>query len=561
VNSANNYDVIVVGAGHNGLTCACYLAKAGYKVLALERRGLVGGAVITETDIFEGFRLDTCSSFHVVIHGTPVVSDLELEKFGLEYIDFDPWGFAPFPNGNHIIFYRDVDKTAETIAKFSPRDAEAYRHFMRRWMRFNDTMMAVFCNPPTLPSVTAAVVKKEASRLVSSLSSVRLKKSNTLKVRQRPQSSVLSPQSSVLNMLRTIFSPYGQVIEETFETPEVRAALAWLGAQSGPGPNEAASGELLAMQQSLYHLLGVRRPRGGSGMLTQAMASCLEHYGGEVKVDAEVAEILVESGRVKGVRLASGEKFFAPKVVSNAHVQTTLLNLTSREALDPRFRRRVENIKVQNGFGMTVRYAADSLPNYSALPSRDENGVVQPSLAHSGMQLLCPSMDYLLRAYGEADLGLPPSKPAVIAMTPSAIDPTLAPPGKHVLYIWAQTHPYRLSNGENWDDIRKREADKCLQVVEDFAPGIKDQIIGEYIKSPVDLEKIGGLVRGNLMHVDMSIGQMFMFRPLPELANYRTPLSGLYLTGASTHPGGGVSGAPGYNTARVVLRDLGRKSA
>ena len=550
------YDAIVIGAGHNGLTCACYLAKAGYKVLALERRGLVGGAVITETDIFPGYRLDTCSSYHVVIHGTPIVAELELEKFGLEYIDIDPWAFAPFPNGNHIIFYRDVDKTAETIARFSPRDAETYRHFMRRWMRLNDTMMAVFCNPPTLPSVAAAVFKKELGNLGRKL------KGNSQSRVQRTLHADLSPQPpAIINMMRSIFSPYGQVIEEAFESPEVRAALSWLGAQSGPGPNEAASGELMAMQQSLYHLLGVRRPRGGSGMLTQAMAACLEHHGGEIKVEAEVAEILSENGQTKGVRLASGEKFYANTVISNAHVQTTLLKLTPPEALQPNFRRRVQNIKVQNGFGMTVRYATDSLPNYTALPTRDANGIVQPGLAHSGMQLLCPSMDYLLQTYAEAELGLPPSRPAVIAMTPGTIDPTLAPAGKQVLYIWAQTHPYQLSNGENWDEIKKREADKCLQVIEDFAPGIKEHIIGEYIKSPLDLERIGGLVRGNLMHVDMSIGQMFMFRPLPELANYRTPLSGLYLTGASTHPGGGVSGAPGYNTARVVLADLKRAKA
>ncbi len=557
--ATSSYDAIVIGAGHNGLTCACYLAKAGYKVLALERRGLVGGAVITETDIFPGYRLDTCSSYHVVIHGTPVVRELELEKFGLEYMDIDPWAFAPFPNGNYIIFYRDVDKTAETIARFSPRDAEAYRRFMRQWMRLNDTMMEVFCNPPTLPSVAAAVLKKEFKNLRLGNFGFNALTANSAKNRQP---SIVNRQSqpnskfSVINMMRSIFSPYGQVIEETFESPEVRAALAWLGAQSGPGPNEAASGELLAMQQSLYHLLGVRRPKGGSGMLTQAMARCLEHYGGEIKVDAEVAEILLENGQAKGVRLENGEKYFAPIVISNAHVQTTLLKLTPADALTTSFRRRVENIKVQNGFGMTVRYATDSLPNYTAFPTKDENGQIQSGLPHSGMQLLCPSMNYLLKTYGEAELGLPPSRPAVIAMTPSAKDSSLAPEGKHVLYFWAQTHPYKLSNGENWDDIRKREADKCLQVLEDFAPGIKEHILGEYIKSPVDLERIGGLLRGNLMHVDMSINQMFMFRPLPELSNYRTPLSGLYLTGASTHPGGGVSGAPGYNTAKVVLKDL-----
>jgi phytoene dehydrogenase-like protein len=205
---------------------------------------------------------------------------------------------------------------------------------------------------------------------------------------------------------------------------------------------------------------------------------------------------------------------------------------------------------------MTVRYATDSLPNYTALPTPEANGKVQAGIPHNGMQLLCPSTEYLAQAYRDAEKGLPPTRPAVIAMTPSAIDNTLAPVGKNLLYLWAQTHPYQLSNGENWDEIKKREADKCLQVLEDYAPGIKAKIVGEYIKSPLDIERIGGMVRGNLMHVDMSLKQMFHLRPLGELSNYHTPVGGLYLTGAGTHPGGGVSGAAGYNTAGVVLSDL-----
>jgi phytoene dehydrogenase-like protein len=536
----NRYDIIVIGAGHNGLTCAAYLAKAGYKVLVLERRHIVGGAVVTETDLVEGFRLDTCSSYHVVINGTPVVADLELEKFGLEYIEVDPWGFAPFPNGNHIMFYRDVDRTAESIALFSPRDAEAYRAFMRKWMRFNETMMAVFCAPPTVSSMAGAVLGHELKER---------------RWRSLFQESLTGPLETA-RMLKTIFSPYGKVIRETFESEEVRAALSWLGAQSGPGPDEPVSGELLAMQQSLYHLLGVRRPKGGSGMLTQALARCLEHFGGTVLVNQAVRQILVESDQVTGVETVTGDRYLAPLIVSNAHVQTTMLKLLPEGVLRPGLKRRVENIKVANGFGMTVRYGMDNLPNYTALPSEVISGKVQPGEQHQGMQMLCPSMDYLEKTYADAGAGRPPERPVVLAMTPSVVDPTLAPPGKQVLYLWAQTHPYKLSNGESWPAIKQREADKCLQVVEDFAPGIRKAVVGQYIKTPPDLEEIGGLVRGNLMHVDMSIGQMFMLRPLPELANYRTPVKGLYLTGASTHPGGGVSGAPGYNTARRVLADL-----
>jgi phytoene dehydrogenase-like protein len=536
----NRFDIIVIGAGHNGLTCAAYLAKAGYRVLVLERRHIVGGAVVTETDLVQGFRLDTCSSYHVIINGTPVVQDLELEKFGLDYIEVDPWGFAPFPNGRYIMFYRDVDRTAASIARFSPRDGATYRAFMRRWMRFNETMMAVFCAPPTLPGMAGAVLKHELAGG---------------HWRSLFQEALTGPLATA-RMLRTIFSPYGQVIRETFESAEVRAALAWLGAQSGPGPTEPVSGELLAMQQSLYHLLGVRRPRGGSGMLTQALARCLEYYGGTVLVNQAARQILLENGRVTGVETVTGDRYHAPLVVSNAHVQTTLLKLLPEDALRPGLRRRVENIRVANGFGMTVRYGMDNLPNYTALPTEVVAGKVQAGEQHRGMQILSPSMEYLEKTYAEARAGRPPTRPAVLAMTPSVVDPTLAPPGQQVLYIWAQTHPYRLANGEDWPAIRQREADKCLQVVEDFAPGIREAVVGQYIKTPPDLEEIGGLIRGNLMHVDMSIAQMFMLRPLPELANYRTPVKGLYLTGASTHPGGGVSGAPGYNTAARVLADL-----
>jgi phytoene dehydrogenase-like protein len=531
-----NYDVIVVGAGHNGLTTACYLAKAGYKVLVLERRNIIGGAVVTETDIFPGFRIDTCSSYHVVIHGTPVVQDLELEKFGLEYIDIDPWAFAPFPNGNHIIFYRDVAKTAESIAKFSPEDAEAYRRFMKQWMPFNQAVMEIFCQPPSLKSFVSPFIGN---------------KTKALPVR---------PDKLALVLRDSLVSSYGKLIERNFKSPEVRAALAWLGAQSGPGPNEPATGELMAMQQSLYHLLGVKRPRGGSGMLSQALGRCLEAHGGEIRTNAEVKQFIVEGDTIKGVELITGDKFFAPVVVSNAHVKTTMLKMLPSSALKPVVRKQVEKIKVVNGFGMTVRTAVDNLPNYTALPAETVNGKVQANLAHNGMQLLCPSMEYLNQTYLDAAWGLPPRKPAVIAMTPSVIDHTLAPAGKHVLFIWAQTHPYKLSNGENWDDISEREAQKCLQVVEDFAPGFLEGVLGRYTKTPLDLERINGLVWGNLMHVDMILSQMFIFRPTLSLSRYSTPVKGLYLTGASTHPGGGVSGAAGYNAAQIILKREPRPS-
>jgi phytoene dehydrogenase-like protein len=302
----------------------------------------------------------------------------------------------------------------------------------------------------------------------------------------------------------------------------------------------------------MLHRSGAKHPRGGSGMLTQAMQRCFEHHGGETRLSAEVERIEVADGRVRSVILKGGERIEARAVVSNAHVQTTLLKLVGVEQLPGDLAARVERVRVGNGFGMTIRCAADALPDYIAAPSGG-----QPHPSHHGLQLLCPSVDYLDRAYQDYRRGVPAQDPAVLAMTFSAIDPDVAPAGKHTVFLWAQYHPYELSNGEAWDDIREREADKLLDVLYRYAPNMRGAITNRYIQTPLDLERTFGLLRGNVMHVEMSFDQMFCFRPLPELSAYKVPqIGGLYLTGASTHPGGGVFAASGYNTAGVVLRDL-----
>jgi phytoene dehydrogenase-like protein len=264
---------------------------------------------------------------------------------------------------------------------------------------------------------------------------------------------------------------------------------------------------------------------------------------------------LVEGGRVRGVEIGGGdasERIEAATVVSNAHVQTTLLKLVGDSALPGDLAARARRIRVGNGFGMAVRCAATALPDYLAAPSGG-----RPHPSHHGLQLLCPSTGYLRRAYDDYRTGSPAREPAAIAMTFSAIDPDVAPVGKHTLFLWGQYHPYELANGEHWDSIAEREADKLLEVVYRYAPNMRGAITDRYIQTPLDLERTLGLLRGNVMHVEMSFDQMFCFRPLPELSSYKVPqIGGLYLTGASTHPGGGVFAASGYNTAGVVLRDL-----
>ena len=515
-----NYDIAVIGGGHNGLTCACYLAKAGLKVIVLERRHIIGGAVCTEDDLIEGYKIDVGSSAHIMIHLTPVVRDLELEKFGLVYIDCDPFAFAPLADKEGAIyFWRDVNKTCESIARVSPEDADRYKKFVTEWERLNEGVFEAFLKPPTMFNLGRHMIFGTKSK---------------------------NPADTV----RKLMTSYGALVKETFRHEGLRAAMAWLAAQSGPPPTAGATGDFLGWH-SMIHKSGVKRPRGGSGALTQAMARCLEHHGGEILLNAEVEKIEIESGEAKSIRLENGERICANRIVSNAHVHTTFLKLIGKENLPDSLAERIGNVRIGNGFGMIVRCAVSELPDYTAAPSGGN-----AADCHHGLQLLCPSLAYLEKSYADYLNGVPSKNPSALAMTFSSIDPTLAPVGKHTLFIWGQYYPYELADGERWENIQDREADKLIDIVNSYAPNVKDSIIERFVQSPLDLEQRLGLLRGNVMHVEMDFDQMFLFRPLPEMSQYKTPIKNLYLTGASTHPGGGVFAASGYNTARVVLKDV-----
>jgi phytoene dehydrogenase-like protein len=530
-------DVAVVGAGHNALVAAAYLARAGKRVAVFERAARAGGAVQTRDDVFAGYRIDVGSSAHILIHLTPILEELELARYGLHYLDCDPWAWYPLEDGRALEFWRSIDRTCESIAAVSPRDAAAYRRFCDTWRPLSEAVLEVFLGPP------------QAGRMAWKLA-----RSGGLPGGRRTG-------------LHTVLGSARALLEATFEHPAVRAAMEWLAAQSGSPPTELGTAPL-AGWQPLYHRSGVQRAVGGSGALADALVACIRDHGGEVHTAAPVRRIVVENGCAVGVEVGAGAEpgaalgaparpalkpEFVPAraVLAGCHVATTFGRLLADAPEAASLRRRVARARVGNGFGMILRCTTSELPRYAGAPGDGSAGAM-----HRGLQLLCPPEPYLDHTYADYLRDEPAREPAVVAMTWTAVDPSLAPAGKHLLFAWAQYHPYALAGGASWGHIREHEAERILAAVSRFAPNVPGCVERMHIQTPVDLERELGLLSGNVMHLEMGLDQMFCFRPTPELCGYATPLPGLFLTGASTHPGGGVFGASGRNAAKVVLKAL-----
>lgn len=528
-------DVAVVGAGHNALIAGAYLARAGRSVAVFERAERPGGAVQTRDDIFPGCRIDVGSSAHILIHLTPVLQELELDRYGLRYVDCDPWAFYPLDDGRAIHFWKDVGRTCDSIAAISPRDAVAYRAFLDEWRPISQAVLRAFLGPPAAGRIAWTMGRGGGFARGGA------------------------------DRLQGILGSYRQLLDTTFEHPAVRAAIEWIAAQSGPPPTELGSAPL-AGWQPLYHESGVKRAVGGSGALTAALVDCIRAHGGEVHASSPVRRILVEGGRAVGVEvgdaaepglpLATPERaggrtrvVRAKAVLAGCHVATTFGRLLADAPEAAALRERVGNLRIGNGFGMILRCVTSELPRYAGAPADGSPGPM-----HQGLQLICPPTPYLDHAYADYLRGELPRDPAVVAMTWSAVDRSIVPEGKHLLFAWGQYHPYALAGGRSWEAERQRAADDILRAVGRFAPNVPDCVTDVYVQTPADLERELGLFNGNVMHLEMSLDQMFMFRPTPALAQYRTPIPGLFLTGASTHPGGGVFGASGRNAARVMLK-------
>jgi len=503
-------DIAVVGAGHNALVAAAYLAQAGYRVGVFERRGVAGGAVSTVDH--QGFRFDLGGSAHILIRLTPVVEELGLRRYGLEYLELDPLFHASDAEQSWFV-WRDPERTAAELDSRFPGQGAAYRRFLQEWLPFAQAVKETFLSSPSPFNL--------GQKMLWSAGFGR-------EWRQR---------------LPRILRPYGEVAREYFSEERVRAPLVWMAAQSGPPPSDPLSAPFL-LWHPLYHVGGVARPRGGSGGLSVALVGAIEAMGGRVHLRAPVGKIRLEANRAVGLELEDGSAVTARAVLAGSHIQKTLAMLP--EGAVPEVAR---GVRVGNGFGMVLRLGLSERLRYQTHPG-DE--------ARTGLGLLIRGEQQLNRAYGEYLAGEPTHDPPLIAMSFSAVDPSLAPPGGETLWLWAQYYPYTLVQG-TWETRAAEAREGILRSFERYDPEVRRKIVAELVQTPLWLEQEFAMPAGNVMHLEMSLDQMFMLRPWLGAHGYKFPgIRGLYLTGASTHPGGGIMGASGRNAARVVLKELSR---
>ncbi|HXG68845.1 MAG TPA: NAD(P)/FAD-dependent oxidoreductase [Blastocatellia bacterium] len=526
----NSFDAIIIGGGHNGLVTACYLARAGKKVIVLERRQVLGGACVTE-EVWPGFKVSTLS-YLCSLFQPRIIEELELKRFGYHIYPKDPSFFTAFPDGRHIFFFGEQRKTLEQIAKFSKRDAEYFPHYERELEQLAEWVESLLLTtPPNL-------INRKFDDLMK-FGSLGLK---TMRLGDAGLKRLVKIQTQSVR----------DFLDERFESEEIKTTLATdgvIGANGGPSTPGTA---YILLHHVMGGAAGVRGLwgfiRGGMGAISQALADSAQSRGAVIRTNAEVRNILVRNGRAVGVALADGEEVRARVVVSNADPKRTFLGLVDRRDLDEEFRREVENIRCA-GASVKINLALDGLPNFKAFPT------AKLDLPHKTTMHVCPSMDYIDRAWDDAAQGRPATNPMLECTIPTAYDDSIAPPGKHIMCIFAQFAPYRLNDAQ-WDDQLKNQfADRCLDALSEYAPNIREIILHRQVISPLDLEREYGLTGGSIFHGDMTLDQLFFMRPLAGWAKYRTPIRNLYLCGSGTHPGGGVMGAPGYNAAREILAD------
>lgn len=526
----NETDVVIIGAGHNGLTCAAYLAKAGLRVRVVERRKVVGGAAVTE-EFVPGFR-NSVAAYTVSLLNPKIISDLKLAEHGLKIVERRAQNFLPAPDGRYLL--TGEGRTKDSLAKLSPRDAEALDGFNRRLEEIADVLRAfVLRAPPNLTDGFGMGAIRESFNALGTANILR-----KLSLEQQ-------------RMLLDLFTrSAGEMLDEVFEN-ELIKALFGFDAIVGNYASPYAAGSAYVM---LHHAFGEVNGKkgvwghaiGGMGAIGLAIAHAAKTAGAEIVVDAGVREVIVERDRAAGVVLDNGETTRARYVVSGVNPKLLYTRLVPSDALPEDFRRRMQHWRNASGtFRMNV--ALSALPSFTALPGAGDH-------LTSGI-ILAPSLAYMDRAWLDAREHGWSRAPVVEMLIPSTLDDSLAPSGQHVASLFCQHVAPELPHGRSWDDHRDEVADLMISTVDKYAPGLAASVIGRQILSPLDLERQFGLLGGDIFHGALTLNQLFSARPMLGHADYRGPLKGLYHCGSGAHPGGGVTGAPGHNAAQMILRD------
>jgi len=522
------YNAIVIGGGHNGLTAAAYLARAGRNVLVLERRHLLGGAAVTE-EVFPGFRFSVCS-YVVSLLRPEIIRDLDLPRHGLEILPLDGT-FTPMPNGDHLWRVNDHAKTRREIARHSKLDAEAYDEYGKAMVE-----MARFVKPilNMTPPDPLSLDPRELMKLLF------------LGRRFRGLSG-----ADRYNQVQLMTMSAVDFLDQWFETDVLKATMSasgiigtFLGVRS-PGTAYVLLHHYMGEIDGAFRSWGFAR--GGTGAISNAIAAAAREAGVEIRTATPVAKIDVKNGQASGVVLANGDELSADLVISSVDPSLTFLKFVDAKELPDDFVDEVRRYKFRGSSGK-VNLALEGLPDFTCLPGDG------PHLR--GALSISPSVDYMERAYDQAKYGEFSRRPYIDMVIPTLTDPSVAPPGKHILSCFVQYAPYKLSSG-SWDEQREAFGDTVVDTIAEYAPNIRDIILHRQVLTPLDLEREFGLTEGNIFQGELTLEQLFFARPVPGWAQYTTPVKNLWMCGSATHPGGGIMGAPGRNAA---LRILGQKA-
>jgi phytoene dehydrogenase-like protein len=523
---AANYDAIVVGAGHNGLVCGAYLARAGLKVLVLERRSLIGGAAVTE-EFSPGYRGSRFSYVMSLLHPR-VIADLELRAFGLEVLPANDL-FCPLGGDDYIVYSDDPVKVQAEFARFSRPDAEAYPRFAAELAETAAIVRRLMLETPVDPTrrswkhfrATAALLWRE--RRIG---------------------------SNAYRLVDVLTQSAYDYLSTWFESDIIKSVIGYYASVGNCAGPRTPGTAYVVMHQIIGEHQGAGGwgfVKGGMGMIPQSIARSAARHGMQVLTDAPAAGILVENGRAAGVRTTDGREYRAPVVASNATATTLFGRLLAPEHLPAELLSDIARYRTfASSFKMNI--AADAPPAFRAFDAA-RLGFAYPSFAH-----IAPGIDYLERAYDDAKYGRSSARPFMTPVVPTLVDDSLAPPGKHVVNVFGGHAPYALREG-SWGEEKPRLVKAALAVLDEMAPGFSSRIVDLEMLVPPDLEEIVGLPQGHIFHGDLTPDQLFWQRPTPHWADYRTPVAGVYQCGASSHPGGGVSGIPGHNAAREILKD------